>query len=1290
MDASACSSGCSQQSTENWNTSVPCSELKIPASLDSDSDPMGLQSTVLGAPKQPAEVKSRDRTENYSTALKRDSSELLAPRAHSVSPKDGCIPGYLTTSNSSSLNFEQGQSTAHEQEAGVKKCEDNKDQIQGKTLADSHVAGNVANVNGSEDSVDSCLVSLRNSFKALPEEAWDPGFTVSSPRRADKENTLQCSSPFHLDLETTEQDARPKQDTHLHALGKTKGSHPLHPGGKSPCEHSTGGWVASGPVPTMHKASAGRTRAKTGSSSIKTARKSKRSSGLRINDYDNQCDVVYISQPITECHLESQRAVSSRRTARKSTRGYFFNGECCELPTVRTLVRSSRAEERGNGPALRTDELAGAKQCLALSGGEPAEAAQSVGKEADKRASKEVDAGTAEKEPSEICSLTWREAVHPEPRPALSAPPPPDSTSAQGDSVALAGAVSGEPPASPDLDLPATPPVSMDVEPPTQLPASAAVELPAGLQSADGNESMNAAPDAEASGAQESPAEQGEAWLTGAECSELSEGNSRLSELSGTGSNGTISSKENPGKKQRKERRALVASDRRLRSQQFQPSSEDGAEKSGSSTSLQLPCLQIKLSKSPGAKHFRREVHLDGAASVCFHKALLKSPSPEPEQPGEEGNGVTTRQSYKSALAAEGAVEGERSPKAAPPANASLSQSGEMLEIYVEANSEERSVLFPRERGTGGRAAEQSDGKPDDADAKDGEKPDHAVDPGKVQSKDLTESLSSKSGSKHVASKTLKQKRLALPFYNLRHTSTPVDTAKKNVSRKEALQANPNQKEEHRSGNKDTIGLKEEEALAEDKPKFVEWCAEEENQELIADFNAQYMKVQKGWIQLEKEVQPAPKVKNKADKLKEIWKSKKRTRKSRASLEVQKLSPVQMLFMKAFKLSNICRWFLETTETRSLVIVKKLNTRLPGDVPPIKIPLQKYCSSGLYPSSLQAERLKKHLKKFAATTPAKNNLKNQKLWARLRENAEKTEPEEAASPNQIPPCDTSSEEASEDRNVQPPPSLPTQASTRILRKYSNLRGKLRAQHRLVKNEKKGDGATDHPSAESKPSRKSVCINPLMSPKLALQVKADVFPAKSLPVEAAAKGRKGKSRSQQDFLPKADPQPGRRKRLLRESSRARERSRSSSADRLPGKRGSQVSHSQVPTKAPPTRKQAAMARSKKLHKKGSLKEKRISTRQLGKGRVPIQKVKENPTKRAAPPASQEGLPKSPKPKPAGEPSSRSQKAADKKPSSGKTLTRSMKRIQESSPSQGKRKLRAEVDCSHSKRRRVDAK
>uniref|UniRef100_K7FPQ1 Ligand dependent nuclear receptor corepressor n=1 Tax=Pelodiscus sinensis TaxID=13735 RepID=K7FPQ1_PELSI len=518
-------------------------------------------------------------------------------------------------------------------------------------------------------------------------------------------------------------------------------------------------------------------------------------------------------------------------------------------------------------------------------------------------------------------------------------------------------------------------------------------------------------------------------------------------------------------------------------------------------------CLQIRLLKRPGAKRFRREVQLHGAASVCFpqgsfHKALLRNIQAPgcskralgrgPKQRGRGEGGMTTRQTYRSRLSNEGAVAREGPSREGSPTTGGPSQSGEKLEICVEANSDKRSVLLPRDSGAGVQGAEQSARKAGDGDAP----ADTAVDTGQVQQQDLSSSppgARGKSGSKAPPAKSWKHKSLALPVYNLRHSPAPLEAAKKSP---EALQVTPSQQEEASSGHPDPLGWKEVDPPAEDRPKFVEWCAEEETQELIADFNAQYARVQRGWIQLEREAQPAPKAKNKADKLKEIWKSKKRTRKCRASLEAQKLSPVQMLFLKAFKLSNVCRWFLETTETRSLVIVKKLNTRLPGDVPPIKIPLQKFCSAGLYPSSLQAERLKKHLKKFAAATPAKNNLKNQKLWARLREGADRAEPDGG----------------------------------------------------------RGGGAGELSSVESKPSRKSVCINPLMSPKLALQVKADVFPAKPAPAEAAAKGRKGKSRPQEGAPPKAAPRPG-RKRTLRESSGVPGPSPSSSRDRPPAPQGS---------------------------------------------------------------------------------------------------------------------------------------
>uniref|UniRef100_A0A8C5IDZ1 Ligand dependent nuclear receptor corepressor n=1 Tax=Junco hyemalis TaxID=40217 RepID=A0A8C5IDZ1_JUNHY len=1464
MEASTCGSGCSQRSTENQDKGATCTESKLPSPLDPGQSGADSPLHVTGqAPKQPVELKSLDRAENSSPALRRDFCELPITRLRSASPKDSPTQGYLSTLNSSSLNFhhaakslEGQQAAGHEQEAAVRKCEDNKEQLAGKTLMEGYISVKVANVNGSEDSLDSCLGSQKSSCRALPEESWDPGFAVTPPRRADKENTLQCGSKasLHQDLDAKEQDVRPKQENHLHAMAKGKAGCQLHPADKGMLDKSKEGWLPTGAMPAAHRPPGGHPRAK--AASLRPSRKSKKASGLRINDYDNQCDVVYISQPITECHFEAQRLVSSRRTARKSTRGYFFNGECCELPTVRTLVKSSRAEERASSPALRTETLVSAKPPLVFS----VEGSAGAGREGEKRVSlrllaKVAPAGREMKERAELGSMQLRETralrsreaavampffslsapPSPQKEDSLASSPPPGSPPAEGgESPPLSATVGGtvtweaggslgcsgdgssssqaadvaafsvskahseeegcpgsdiqtipgspaspepksssqpsaatdttplpcdgardpaqlpgsgdaelcgqclaepsacspgsqapdEPPATMDEKSPLEPPATMDekspLEPPATMDEKSPLEPPATLECGDVNKSIDAKPEAESSVmVGDSPLEQEDAVLISTPLPKILEvetmqNNSTAGEKEPTegkmppdpNSSDSVSSKDSLDKKRKKGRRALVASDRCLRSQRSPSPAEGSAEDSGSSSSGQLTCLQIKLSKSPGAKRFKREVQLDEAASRhfpndCFPNVLLKT-SEEPgtgqapesiteQQPGKE-NGVTTRQTYKSILAKETAAEGENSSKDDSSANSSQSQQGEMLEISIQADSEKKNITLPPENTVPANDAEQVDVKPVNASAKDKESSDSVRDLGKPVNYELVTNLplcpNSRGGSKHLPAKTAKHKNVALQFYNLRHAPAPVDSAKKNTPGKESMQAIPKLRDEHSSGNDDCPAL-EDIDMADSKPKFMEWCAEEENQELIADFNTQYMKIQKGWIQLEKEVQPTPKVKNKADKLKEIWKSKKRTRKSRGSLEVQKLSPVQMLFMKAFKLSDICQWFLETTETRSLVIVKKLNTRLPGEIPPMKVPMQKYSSSSLYPSSLQAERLKKHLKKFAATTPARNNLKNQKLWAKIRENADKAEVEEATAPSQTSPTDASTKELSEDKTIPPALSLPTQASTRILRKYSNLRGKLRAQQRVVKAEKRSEGPGDQLSLESKQSRKSVCINPLMSPKLALQIKAAAFPAKSPSVDGTGKGRKGKSRSQEDPLPKVDLQLSKKKKMLKESGSTQERSSSSTKDKLPAKKASKIKHSEGSVKSPATRKQTAMERSNKLARKISLKEKRVPKKQLEK-RLPMRKGKENTSRRAVLPPSHEELSKAPKQKPLGESSTRSQKMANKKHSSGKTLTRSMKKMQESSVSQGKRKLRAKVDCSHSKRSRLDPK
>ncbi|XP_069781199.1 uncharacterized protein lcorl isoform X2 [Narcine bancroftii] len=83
------------------------------------------------------------------------------------------------------------------------------------------------------------------------------------------------------------------------------------------------------------------------------------------------------------------------------------------------------------------------------------------------------------------------------------------------------------------------------------------------------------------------------------------------------------------------------------------------------------------------------------------------------------------------------------------------------------------------------------------------------------------------------------------------------------------------------------------------------------------------------------------------------------------------ISPIQMLFQGHCNMDKICAWFMQTTETHSLAIVRKENARDPIEVMNAKgiIESGNQVDSA---SSPQAEHLKKHLKKFALESPARS------------------------------------------------------------------------------------------------------------------------------------------------------------------------------------------------------------------------------------------------------------------------------------------------------------------------------
>nr|XP_055061409.1 uncharacterized protein LOC129444650 [Misgurnus anguillicaudatus] len=79
-------------------------------------------------------------------------------------------------------------------------------------------------------------------------------------------------------------------------------------------------------------------------------------------------------------------------------------------------------------------------------------------------------------------------------------------------------------------------------------------------------------------------------------------------------------------------------------------------------------------------------------------------------------------------------------------------------------------------------------------------------------------------------------------------------------------------------------------------------------------------------------------------------------------------SAIKMLFGNNYDIEKLCSWFMQTTETQSLAIVKKASVRNPKEEAFHYNPSRPNCKVNVCPSP-QAERLRKHVKKFAQVVP---------------------------------------------------------------------------------------------------------------------------------------------------------------------------------------------------------------------------------------------------------------------------------------------------------------------------------
>ncbi|XP_073699327.1 uncharacterized protein lcorl isoform X2 [Garra rufa] len=86
-------------------------------------------------------------------------------------------------------------------------------------------------------------------------------------------------------------------------------------------------------------------------------------------------------------------------------------------------------------------------------------------------------------------------------------------------------------------------------------------------------------------------------------------------------------------------------------------------------------------------------------------------------------------------------------------------------------------------------------------------------------------------------------------------------------------------------------------------------------------------------------------------------------------------SAIKMLFEKSYNMEKLSTWFMQSTETQPLAIVKKATARNPKDVFHYNLS-RPNCKVNVCPSP-QAERLRKHVKKFAKVVPKSPSMHKQ-------------------------------------------------------------------------------------------------------------------------------------------------------------------------------------------------------------------------------------------------------------------------------------------------------------------------
>ncbi|XP_016055229.1 PREDICTED: ligand-dependent nuclear receptor corepressor-like protein isoform X3 [Miniopterus natalensis] len=141
------------------------------------------------------------------------------------------------------------------------------------------------------------------------------------------------------------------------------------------------------------------------------------------------------------------------------------------------------------------------------------------------------------------------------------------------------------------------------------------------------------------------------------------------------------------------------------------------------------------------------------------------------------------------------------------------------------------------------------------------------------------------------------------------------------------------------------------------------WAASASNDSLLEELNNRFEQITNAWVQVS------------GDEAENCVKKREHTESSNfkianplgTCLVELEVSPVKMLFRKKYDLNELCTWFMQTTETQSLSLVRKANARNP-----LEVINTRGIKLGTKYTDFNTSPFRKHFKKFALSSPSKS------------------------------------------------------------------------------------------------------------------------------------------------------------------------------------------------------------------------------------------------------------------------------------------------------------------------------